>query len=113
MSREYEERGPEPADVRAMEQPAARGEMPTQLFQPDRAQDFRSRWDEIQIGFVDDPQRAVQRADELMGEMLKCITDTFGSQRSAIESQIAQGDTENLRMGLQRYRAFMQRLLSV
>jgi len=32
------------------------------LFLPDVAKDFRSRWDAVQISFVDDPRLAVQQA---------------------------------------------------
>jgi hypothetical protein len=87
-----------------------------ELFLAPVADDFRRRWDEIQIGFVDDPRRAVQRADELVAEVMKTLAQTFAEQRGRIESGIggdAQADTENLRVGLQRYRSFFQRLLSL
>jgi hypothetical protein len=32
------------------------------LFLPDVAKNFRSRWDAVQISFVDDPRLAVQQA---------------------------------------------------
>jgi hypothetical protein len=37
------------------------------LFLPDVAKEFRSRWDSVQIGFVDDPRQAVRQGDELVG----------------------------------------------
>src|SRR5512133_2657709 len=36
-----------------------------ELFPQDVSAGFRSRWDAVQIGFVDDPKQAVKQADEL------------------------------------------------
>jgi hypothetical protein len=86
------------------------------LFPPDVAQGFRSRWDQVQIGFVDDPQRAVQQADELVAEVMKSLAATFAEQRSRLEAGLghdADPDTEGLRVALRGYRSFFQRLLSL
>lgn len=86
------------------------------LFPPNVAQDFRSRWDQVQIGFVDDPQRAVQQADELVAEVMKSLAGTFAEQRSRLEAGLghdADPDTEGLRVALRGYRSFFQRLLSL
>jgi hypothetical protein len=86
------------------------------LFLGPVADDFRQRWDEIQIGFVDDPRNAVQRADELVAQVMKTLAESFAEQRGRIESGIGgggQSDTEALRVGLQRYRSFFQRLLAI
>lgn len=86
------------------------------LFPPDAANSFRSRWDELQIGFVDDPQQAVRRADKLVGEVLNSLSETFANERSTLDAQLGQGDsasTENLRVALRRYRSFFQRLLAL
>jgi hypothetical protein len=87
-----------------------------QLFTQDAATDFRSRWDVVQRGFVDDPQEAVRAADELVAQVIKSLTETFSNQRSALEGELHQTDrasTENLRLGLRRYRSFFDRLLSI
>jgi hypothetical protein len=47
------------------------------LFAPDAAAGFRTRWDAVQIGFVDDPRRAVAEADRLVTEVVKNLTATF------------------------------------
>ena len=82
------------------------------------AADFRRRWDAIQIAFVDDPQAAVRNADELVAEVLRALAESFARQRSEIESGLGgqrqqQADTEHMRIALQRYRSFFQRLLSL
>lgn len=81
---------------------------------PDRMEEFRKRWDDIQAGFVDDPQNSVQKAHGLVSSLVKDLNDVFARERSGLESQWNRGeeaDTENLRVALQRYRAFLNRLL--
>ena len=89
------------------------GEQLAPLFQPDAAQSFRSQWDEVQIGFVDDPVSAVRRADELVAQVMKNLAQTFAQERSHLEGEMKDGDTEHMRMALRRYRSFFQRLLSL
>jgi len=99
----------------------ARGEQQSQnaahpLFPENVANDFRSKWDRIQTGFVDEPRKAVQQADELVAEAIKRLAESFAQERNRLESQWDRGDevsTEDLRVGLQTYRAFFQRLLSI
>jgi hypothetical protein len=86
------------------------------LFMPEAADDFRSRWDAIQIGFVDDPNRAVRNADELVAQVMKSLAETFSRERDQLEAQFRESEdtsTENLRIALCRYRSFFQRLLSL
>jgi hypothetical protein len=86
------------------------------LFPTDRAEDFRSRWDAVQIGFVDDPKQAVQKADELVAQVMKSLAESFARQRSSIEADVGKDDqasTEHLRVALRSYRSFFQRLLSL
>jgi hypothetical protein len=86
------------------------------LFAHDAAAEFRSRWDAVQIGFVDDPAKAVREADELVAAVLKSLADSFAAERSRFESEKAQAGeaaTENHRVALRRYRAFFHRLLSL
>jgi hypothetical protein len=86
------------------------------LFAHDETEDFRRRWDAIQVGFVDEPRGAVEKADKLVADAMKRLADTFSDERAQLERQWARGDnvsTEDLRVALQRYRAFFGRLLSV
>jgi hypothetical protein len=88
----------------------------TALFPENESKDFHKRWTDIQTGFVDEPRRAVERADELVAEVIKRLADSFAQERSGLEGQWGRGDnvsTEELRVALQRYRAFFDRLLSI
>ena len=88
----------------------------TPLFPENEATNFRTRWTEIQAAFVDEPRRAVEHADALGGDVIKRVASSFAEERSKLEGQWGRGDnvsTEDLRVSLQRYRAFFDRLLSV
>lgn len=78
-------------------------------------EDLRARWETIQGSFVDEPQQAVEQADALVTEVIKRLTRTFQDTRESLETQLSETDdvsTEDLRIGLQRYRSFFERLLS-
>jgi hypothetical protein len=86
------------------------------LFDAGRANELRDRWQALQARFVDDPREAVSDADALVAELLRDLAKTFDDARSGLESQWSRGDdvsTEELRMTLQRYRSFFERLLEV
>ena len=88
----------------------------TALFPENESKDFHKRWTDIQTGFVDEPRRAVERADELVAEVIKRLADSFAQERSKLEGQWGRGNnvsTEDLRVALQRYRAFFDRLLNI
>jgi hypothetical protein len=92
------------------------GETAATLFPDNEAKDFRARWTEIQTGFVDEPRRAVEQADALVAEVIQRLANSFSRARSTLEGQWGRGDnvsTEDLRVTLQRYRAFFDRLLNV
>jgi len=85
------------------------------LFPSNDAEEFRTRWDSIQTGFVDEPRQAVEQADHLVDEAMKKLSSTFTDERAGLERQWSQGDdvsTEDLRMALQKYRTFFERLLA-
>ncbi|HET9206175.1 MAG TPA: hypothetical protein VFO28_08075 [Burkholderiaceae bacterium] len=105
-------------DARVADTPRAaamsRDEPLAPLFHADVAQGFRARWDATQIGFVDDPRQAVQQADELVAQVMKSLAQSFADERRQLEAQMKEtASTENLRVALQRYRSFFQRLLSL
>ncbi len=86
------------------------------LFDEGESQEFRSRWERIQAGFVDEPHSAVEQADELVATVIKRLADIFAKERAGLEQEWAKGDnvsTEDLRIALRRYRSFFDRLLSV
>ena len=90
-------------------------DQPTPLFPDSEAADFRRRWTEVQTGFVDEPRRAVQQADELVAGVMKLLAETFAREREGLEHQWDRGEnvtTEDLRIAMQRYRSFFDRLIS-
>ena len=86
------------------------------LFAQNDTQDLHSRWEKIQIGFVDEPKRAVEQADELVATAIKKLAEVFAAEREKLEAEWGKADnvsTEDLRLALRRYRSFFDRLLSV
>jgi hypothetical protein len=91
-------------------------ETPTPLFAADAAESFRSRWQDIQTSFIDEPSRAVEQADSLVAEIMQQLARTFAAERAHLEEQGEHGkdvSTEDLRMALRHYRSFFDRLLSI
>jgi hypothetical protein len=86
------------------------------LFSGSEANDLRGKWDAIQVGFVDEPRRAVEQADSLVAGTMKRLAEVFAEERNMLENQWDKGEnvsTEDLRLALRRYRSFFSRLLSV
>ena len=109
-------RTPELANPAATDGAATADDHAEPLFPSSEAERFRSRWVEVQTGFVDEPRSAVQSADGLVAEMMKRLAQVFADERGQLEEQWSRGDdisTEDLRQALRRYRSFMDRLLSV
>ena len=102
-----------PADDR----PAVDGERgATPLFESGEAQRFRSQWEKIQIGFVDEPRSSVEQADELVATVIKRLAEVFAEERNKLERDWDKEEgksTEDLRVALRRYRSFFDRLLAV
>ena len=89
---------------------------PAALFSENEIGDFRNRWSDIQTGFVDEPRKAVENADNLVASLMKKLAEGFANERAGLEKQWDRGDnvsTEDLRVALQRYRSFFDRLLKV
>jgi len=100
---------------RAGSRPGSNDEGPA-LFPETDVNNFRKRWTDIQTGFVDEPRRAVEQADALVAEVIKQLANGFAEARSKLEGQWGRGDnvsTEDLRVALQRYRTFFDRLLNI
>ncbi len=86
------------------------------LFPSNELESLRTDWNRIQTGFVDEPRRAVEEADRLVASAMKRLAEVFAEERSNLEHQWDQGEnvsTEDLRIALQRYRSFFNRLLSI
>jgi hypothetical protein len=86
-----------------------------ELLPSDENDEFQRRWEQIQTGFVDEPRQTVEQADELVAHVMKRLAEGFAAERERLEGQWGRGEdvsTEDLRIALQRYRGFFQRLLS-
>jgi hypothetical protein len=85
------------------------------LLSADMDATFQQRWKEIQTRFVDEPRGAVEDADGLVANLMTQLAEGFAKERERLEAQWGRGEdisTEDLRVALQRYRTFFQRLLS-
>jgi hypothetical protein len=85
------------------------------LLPADMDATFQQRWKEIQTRFVDEPRGAVEDADSLVANLMQQLAEGFAKERERLEAQWGRGEdisTEDLRVALQRYRTFFQRLLS-
>ena len=60
-------------------------------FSPVTSNELRSRWDAIQVGFVDEPRRAVELADNLVAGTMKRLAEIFTDERSMLEGQWDRG----------------------
>jgi hypothetical protein len=89
---------------------------PMALFSESEMEDFRSQWSKVQTGFVDEPRQTVEGADKLVASVMQRLAEGFATERSGLEKQWDSGDsvsTEDLRIALQRYRSFFDRLLKL
>ena len=86
------------------------------LFPNDELVGYRTQWESIQTGFVDQPRAAVEQADALVSQVVTRLSEVFARERSTLEQQWTKGDhvsTEDLRIALKRYRSFFHKLLSI
>jgi len=84
------------------------------LLNREESEHFHTRWNEIQGRFVDEPRSAVEKADELVTEVIELITEMFNNEHRSLEAQWNKGNdvsTEDLRIALQRYRSFFNSLV--
>ncbi len=85
------------------------------LLAAETSDGFHRRWETVQTRFVDEPRGAVEEADRLVAGLMQELAEGFAQERERLEAQWGRGEdisTEDLRVALQRYRSFFQRLLS-
>ena len=106
-----------PAESTSAAGPAhAAGASDQTLFGDGELSGFHARWTEVQAAFVDDPRDCVQKADGLVSDVVDRLTAGFAQARAGLEEQWRRGEqvsTEDLRLALQRYRDFFERLLAI
>jgi hypothetical protein len=91
---------------------AAASDLP--LIEAADAERLRSRWREIQTGFVDDPGVAVAAADEIVGETIRALSAELQRRTAGLRDAAHRegpADTEEMRQALRGYHAIMDRLL--
>jgi hypothetical protein len=116
-------RGPANRDVTVVDQNLSNAEASRAginetepLLPPDDRKQFRSRWETLQVGFVDDPGNAVDRARELVSEAVRGVTQTLNDAEHKLQQELhsrADVSTEEQRLAFQRYRSFLQHLLAL
>jgi len=86
------------------------------LFDTEASKDLQERWLNIQTAFVDEPGKAVEQAEALVGEVMTQLTESFARERRDLQARWSGHDdvsTEDLRQAIRRYRSFFNRLLAV
>jgi hypothetical protein len=94
--------------------PAAAEAQPAALPASLDAEGIRSRFLDIQAGFVDEPRQAVEEAGRYIDELVQQVVDTLQAQRGQLQAPVADdASTEDLRLSLRAYRQFVDRLLGL
>lgn len=92
------------------------GQQNVPLFDANEASELRTRWEKVQISFVDEPRESVAQADQLVATVIQRLAEIFAAERNKLENEWSKGDsvsTEDHRNALRRYRSLFDRLLSV
>ena len=103
----------EAADQRDELLPGETGAAPVgDLWAADSADDLHSRWQELQLRFVDDPRGVVIEARSLVAEAVQSLTAALSNRQRDLDGLASSnGDTEQLRTALQRYRDFFDQVV--
>ncbi|HET9173373.1 MAG TPA: hypothetical protein VFN97_28340 [Actinospica sp.] len=76
------------------------------------AEEYLSRWTAIQMSFLEDPGAAVDSADALVREATAAIVAALEERSDTLASEAqAATDTEQRRLALRQYRAYLGTLL--
>lgn len=72
--------------------------------------DYRSRFDQIQSQFIEDPRQAVGKAEKLVQEALDRMTASMRERIEGMRRDADNGDTEKLRLEMRSLRDFIESL---
>lgn len=99
-----------PGDAAPAPRPAGERLLPMAL-----AGDFARRWIDVQIDFVENPRGSVESADALLEEVIGSLVASIEQRRAELGEAWRDGkpDTEQLRLTLQRYRAFVRSIVDL
>jgi len=82
------------------------------LWADGQRDEYRNRWRDVQLKFVDDPKAAAEEAHALVNDAVEALTSSLNRQRDELSGW--QGadkhDTEELRVALRRYRDFLDQI---
>lgn len=115
--RETQQRDPQQRDVQQRD-PQQQRETPRETQQRETVPQQRpssrleDEWQAVQFEFVDDPQAAVRKADDLV---TKAIEELTTRHRTLSQEWKGEGkhETEDLRLALHRYRELFKSLVAV
>ena len=88
----------------------------TAFIKQNQVEALQSRWQTIQMEFVDKPKGTVAKADQLIEEVIDRLEQLLTQKRDELKQEWGRSDeptTEELRLALQHYRTFLNQLLSV
>jgi hypothetical protein len=79
------------------------------------AVDLRQRWETVQVGFVDDPRRAVEAADDMVAAAVAEVQAVLDGMRSELGARWRDDatSTDDLMTAFHAYRDVFERVLSV
>jgi len=83
------------------------------LFESQQTKELQQRWHDIQAAFVDDPHDAIRQAGALNDEIVSALTTALDDRKHTLERGIADGDTEQLRMGMRQYHQMLDQILTL
>lgn len=85
------------------------------LLPPADRDEIDHRWTAIETGFVEDPQRHIAMADDLLGDLVERLHAQMQHDRDRLTGAWKGGDvtTEQLRELLLQYRAAYERLRDI
>jgi hypothetical protein len=78
--------------------------------------ELQSRWNSVQIEFIDEPRASVEQAEALVAETTEKIVRMLSERKASVDQDWRSNNditTEDLRMALQRYRTFFNRLITM
>ncbi|HZM84886.1 MAG TPA: hypothetical protein VFC19_54885 [Candidatus Limnocylindrales bacterium] len=84
----------------------------TSIWPEETVNQMRTRWQAVQLRFVDDPAAVTGEMQMLVGEAVQALSAALAERQRELDSWSHSGhDTEQLRLAVQRYRDFHEILL--
>jgi hypothetical protein len=112
QQRDVQQRDPQQRDPQQQRETPRETQQRETVPQQRASSRFEDEWQAVQFEFVDDPQAAVSKADDLV---TKAIEELTTRQRTLSQQWKGEGkhETEDLRLALHRYRELFKSLVAV